>query len=57
MNCCDEFGNCRQGRDCPVRAVKTPPWRQHPHTGAKLALVLVVCWLAFGLGVALGVAV
>ena len=19
MNCCDEFGNCRQGRDCPVR--------------------------------------
>jgi hypothetical protein len=19
MNCCDEYGNCRQGRDCPVR--------------------------------------
>lgn len=19
MNCCDDFGNCRQGRDCPVR--------------------------------------
>ena len=19
MNCCDEFGHCRQGRDCPVR--------------------------------------
>ena len=19
MNCCDGFGNCRQGRDCPVR--------------------------------------
>ncbi|MBF9235556.1 hypothetical protein [Microvirga alba] len=19
MNCCDEFGNCRQGRDCPAR--------------------------------------
>lgn len=19
MNCCDQFGNCRQGRDCPVR--------------------------------------
>lgn len=18
-NCCDEYGNCRQGRDCPVR--------------------------------------
>ena len=19
MNCCDDFGDCRQGRDCPVR--------------------------------------
>lgn len=19
MNCCDDFGNCRQGRDCPIR--------------------------------------
>lgn len=19
MNCCDSYGNCRQGRDCPVR--------------------------------------
>lgn len=18
-NCCDDYGNCRQGRDCPVR--------------------------------------
>ena len=23
MSCCDEFGNCRQGRDCPVR--QRPP--------------------------------
>lgn len=20
MNCCDDYGNCRQGRDCPVRS-------------------------------------
>jgi len=19
MNCCDEYGNCNQGRDCPCR--------------------------------------
>lgn len=19
VNCCDEYGNCRQGRDCPAR--------------------------------------
>ena len=22
MNCCDEYGNCNQGRDCPVRVAK-----------------------------------
>lgn len=22
MNCCDEYGDCRQGRDCPVRGAK-----------------------------------
>jgi len=22
MNCCDEYGECRQGRDCPARVAK-----------------------------------
>jgi hypothetical protein len=22
MNCCDEYGNCTQGRDCPVRIAR-----------------------------------
>jgi len=22
VSCCDEFGNCNQGRDCPVRVAK-----------------------------------
>jgi hypothetical protein len=22
MNCCDEYGECRQGRDCPIRVAK-----------------------------------
>ena len=22
MNCCDEYGSCRQGRDCPIRKAK-----------------------------------
>jgi hypothetical protein len=23
VNCCDDYGNCRQGRDCPVRIART----------------------------------
>ena len=22
MNCCNEYGDCRQGRDCPARVAK-----------------------------------
>lgn len=29
MNCCDEYGNCRQGRDCPIRT-DTHVWYSNP---------------------------
>ena len=22
MNCCDDYGNCTQGRDCPIRKAR-----------------------------------
>jgi hypothetical protein len=25
MNCCNDFGDCIQGRDCPVRVAKYKP--------------------------------
>ena len=25
MNCCNEYGDCRQGRDCPARVAKGKP--------------------------------
>lgn len=31
MNCCDEYGNCNQSRDCPVRK-ETVNTRKHPRT-------------------------
>jgi len=39
MNCCDEYGNCRQGRDCPVR--RDQPTDQK----SKYPLALVVAGL------------
>lgn len=43
MNCCDDFGNCRQGRDCPVRIerLRKVAERHHPDLEAyRRALVL-----------------
>jgi hypothetical protein len=25
MNCCNDFGDCNQGRDCPARVTKAKP--------------------------------
>jgi hypothetical protein len=38
MNCCDEYGNCRQGRDCPVRQAK--PTSPKSHRPLVVALLL-----------------
>lgn len=52
MNCCDEYGNCRQGRDCPVRIAGA----SKPSTSKRLLrrfsywlliAVLSLLWMAF----------
>ena len=51
MNCCDEYGNCTQGRDCPVRIARS----LKPSTSKRLLrrffyglfiAILGVLWLA-----------
>jgi hypothetical protein len=52
MNCCDEYGNCRQGRDCPVRIARP----LQPSTSKRLfrrfsywlmIAILGLFWMAF----------
>lgn len=52
MNCCDEYGNCRQGYDCPVRIARTSSpsilerlLRRFSYW--LLIAILGVLWLAF----------
>lgn len=60
-NCCDEYGNCNQGRECPVRVAKigqrmkaadplpASMWRVYMRYLAKWMLfgILGLLWLAF----------
>ena len=32
MNCCDEYGNCNQGRNCPIRVAKVGKRMHGPET-------------------------
>jgi hypothetical protein len=39
MNCCDDYGDCNQGRDCPVRKV-----RAYPHVPDDMMVEYVPTW-------------
>ncbi len=66
MNCCDDYGDCRQGRDCPARvapigrrtprypeAVPESPSRIYLRHVAKWILITVAYLLALALVLAL----
>jgi hypothetical protein len=60
-NCCDDYGNCNQGRDCPVRVARIgqrmksadplPPsiWREQIKRLGYWVLIgiLGMLWMAF----------
>ena len=45
MNCCDEYGNCNQGRDCPVR--RESEESDKSYVGSNLDLLLAAVALVF----------
>lgn len=64
MSCCNGYGDCRQGRDCPARVAKAKPvmkaanalppsiWRYQVRRLAYWMLAVVVVSLAAGAGLA-----
>lgn len=47
MNCCDEYGNCRQGRDCPARATPQRHW-SNKRIYALIGVVVLGFWSGLG---------
>ena len=45
MNCCDDYGNCNQGRDCPVRASRRI--KAYPHVPTDEVVVKAIeAWVS-----------
>ena len=47
MNCCDEYGNCRQGRDCPVRKEMLNDQKQQKRADfvGTLLFIATLCYI------------
>lgn len=45
-NCCDDYGNCRQGRDCPVRVERVRQAKERIEGGSPNMPILLLGRLA-----------
>jgi hypothetical protein len=52
MNCCDEYGNCHQGRHCPVR--QTKPTSPSPKYPVALVVTLLLASAAVSVSIMYG---
>jgi len=44
MNCCDDYGNCTQGRDCPIRRQRYEGLTNR-QVYRRIALALLIFWV------------
>ena len=49
MNCCDDYGNCRQGRDCPVRVERLRKIRDMQEDPIRSACVTRITYVLIAL--------
>jgi hypothetical protein len=57
MNCCDDYGNCRQGRDCPVRVERIRRAKEILDRDRPSIPLLLIGRLALGAAILLAILV
>jgi hypothetical protein len=57
MNCCDDYGNCRQGRDCPVRVERIRRAKELLDQDQPNIPLLIIGRLALGAAILLAILV
>lgn len=46
MNCCDDYGNCNQGRDCPARRLSDDECSELTQLETTMMYVIIAAGLA-----------
>ena len=54
MNCCDEYGNCNQGRDCPIRKNREMGIDDEVDLSFTPVIVVLVCIAITGIAIVWG---
>jgi hypothetical protein len=57
MNCCDDYGNCHQSRDCPIRVERIRQAKEELDRGERWQFLPAIRNLALGLAILIAILV